>query len=77
MRGVEFHRKLVERFNFHNFDLIMDNYVSRSGLDPRMRTFSKEHQITSVLFAAMNGDLSTSMILTTDLTHLIRSRTKD
>ena len=58
MRGVEFHRKLVERFNFHNFDLIMDNYVSRSGLDPRMRTFSKEHQITSVLFAAMNGELT-------------------
>lgn len=55
VRGVEFHRKLVERFNFHNFDLNMDSYVSLGGIDPRLRTFSKEHQITSVLFAAMKG----------------------
>ena len=55
VRGVQFHKKLVQRFNFHNFDLIMDNYVSHGGLDPRTRTFSKDHQITSVLFAAMKG----------------------
>jgi len=56
VRGIEFSRALVERFNFHNYD----NFVSAIEYkqDPRRRTDERHvDTITALCWAASQGDL--------------------
>ena len=57
VRGIQFAKMLVEKFNFHQFDNL--NH-SEKKVDPRRLTVfkGKGPQIASLLFASMKGDLS-------------------
>lgn len=55
VRGIEFCRHLVERFNFHNFDML----AGASGkTDPRVsRTRLQATSVNELIWAASKGDL--------------------
>ncbi|CAJ0959639.1 unnamed protein product, partial [Mesorhabditis belari] len=55
MRGVEFCKKLIESFNFHNYDSLL--HADSKKLDPRRRVGNRETElVVSLLYAAQNGD---------------------
>lgn len=55
VRGIEFCRRLVETFNFHNFD----NLTGTSGKrDPRLNPIqAKAREVNEMIWAASKGDL--------------------
>uniref|UniRef100_A0A915EJB7 glutaminase n=1 Tax=Ditylenchus dipsaci TaxID=166011 RepID=A0A915EJB7_9BILA len=57
-RGVLFCQKLIDTFNFHNYDSLL--HADSKKIDPRRRLGNKETDlIVSLLFACKNGDLET------------------
>jgi glutaminase len=59
VRGLEFCKSLVKRFNFHNFDNLANN-DTRNKIDPRKdHKTSKQQIITEFLYACMECDLNT------------------
>ncbi len=55
VRGVEFCRKLVEHYNFHNYDILVNE---SSKKDPRGKKYeSKVNDLVSLIWAATYGDL--------------------
>lgn len=55
VRGIDFCRRLVDRFNFHNFD---DLTGHSSKLDPRLNPIQvKARQVNEMILAASKGDL--------------------
>lgn len=55
VRGVEFCKKLTERFNFHNYDNLVNNGRKK---DPRKKKFeTKIDHVLALIWAAANGDL--------------------
>lgn len=57
-RGVVFCQKLIETFNFHNYDSLL--HADSKKIDPRRKLGNKETDlVVSLLFAAKNGDLET------------------
>uniref|UniRef100_A0A1I7ZXF7 glutaminase n=1 Tax=Steinernema glaseri TaxID=37863 RepID=A0A1I7ZXF7_9BILA len=56
VRGVEFAKKLVGEFNFHNFDNVQ--YGPRLKVDPRHTSQHLQQQISNLFFAVRNGDIS-------------------
>jgi|GEM_PF-29434 len=55
VRGIEFCRRLVKRFNFHNFDNLTGN---SSKKDPRLNPIQvKARQVNEMIWAAGKGDL--------------------
>lgn len=55
-RGVEFSERLVERFNFHNYDSMV---TSDQKIDPRRNQLeSKSDLVLHFIWAASQGDLS-------------------
>eukprot|EP00761_Pharyngomonas_kirbyi_P010108 gb/GECH01010126.1/.p1 GENE.gb/GECH01010126.1/~~gb/GECH01010126.1/.p1 ORF type:complete len:543 (+),score=126.82 gb/GECH01010126.1/:1-1629(+) len=59
VRGIEFCKKLVERFNFHNYDNLVGVTDKNVGkIDPRRKTGSvRQEEVTALLYAAASGDL--------------------
>ncbi|VDO84319.1 unnamed protein product [Soboliphyme baturini] len=56
VRGVTFSKKLVERFNFHNYDSLVHGDLNK--IDPRKRPFDAIHPTDNDIFcAAASGDL--------------------
>jgi glutaminase len=56
VRGVELCRRLVDTFNFHNYDNLVGGHNKR---DPRRgRAQSKAEQVVAVCWAASEGDLA-------------------
>ncbi|KAL3120994.1 hypothetical protein niasHT_009645 [Heterodera trifolii] len=57
-RGVHFCKKLIDRFNFHNYDSLAHNESQK--FDPRRRVGEREKTaVVSLLFASKAGDLNT------------------
>lgn len=55
VRGVDFCKKLTERFNFHNYDNLVNNGRKK---DPRKKKFeTKIDNVLALIWAAANGDL--------------------
>ena len=55
VRGIEFCRRLVDTFNFHNFDNLTGN---SSKKDPRLNPIQvKARQVNEMIWAASKGDL--------------------
>ncbi len=55
VRGVEFCRRLVETFNFHNYDTLTDASAKK---DPRIsRTRRQATRVNELIWAASKGDL--------------------
>ncbi len=55
VRGVEFCRRLVETFNFHNYDILTDASAKK---DPRIsRTRRQATRVNELIWAASKGDL--------------------
>lgn len=55
VRGIEFCRRLVETFNFHNFDGLTGNSAKK---DPRLDPIQvKARQVNEMIWAASKGDL--------------------
>ncbi|KHJ89789.1 ankyrin repeat protein [Oesophagostomum dentatum] len=58
-RGVAFCKKLIEKFNFHNYDSLL-HADTLTKLDPRVRVGNRDTElVVSLLFAAKNSDLDT------------------
>ncbi|EPB67536.1 ankyrin repeat protein [Ancylostoma ceylanicum] len=54
-RGVAFCQKLIETFNFHNYDSLL--HADSKKHDPRRRIGNRDTElVVSLLFAAKNGD---------------------
>ncbi|GMR34300.1 hypothetical protein PMAYCL1PPCAC_04495 [Pristionchus mayeri] len=54
-KGVAFCRKLIENFNFHNYDSLL--HADSKKVDPRRRVTSRDTElVVSLLFAAKMGD---------------------
>ncbi|CAD5218157.1 unnamed protein product [Bursaphelenchus okinawaensis] len=57
-RGVKFCQKLIEAFNFHNYDSLL--HADSQKIDPRRAMGSRETDlVVSLLFACKNGDFET------------------
>lgn len=57
VRGIEFCKRLVAAYNFHNFDNVIEGNSDK--LDPRLRRHaSKIENITALCWAASLGDLT-------------------
>uniref|UniRef100_A0A914W3A5 glutaminase n=1 Tax=Plectus sambesii TaxID=2011161 RepID=A0A914W3A5_9BILA len=57
VRGVEFCKKMVEKFKFHNYDTLL--HAEAEKFDPRKaHGVENANQVVVLLFAAKNGDLS-------------------
>ncbi|KAK0405514.1 hypothetical protein QR680_018032 [Steinernema hermaphroditum] len=56
VRGVEFAKKLVAQFNFHNFDNIQ--YGPKRKVDPRHTDQHLQQQVSNLFFAVRVGDIS-------------------
>lgn len=54
VRGVEFFRKLVEKHNFHNYDILTND---SSKKDPRVRKYDSKNDVITLIWAATYGDL--------------------
>ncbi|CAI4231202.1 unnamed protein product [Auanema sp. JU1783] len=55
-RGVAFCQKLIDTFNFHNYDSLL--HADSKKLDPRRRLGNRDTElVVSLLFSAKNGDL--------------------
>eukprot|EP01083_Nonionella_stella_P079641 218613_1 len=58
VRGVEFAKKLVERFNFHHMDNLRGILAQGDKIDPCMKVHERrESLVTQLLFAASRGAL--------------------
>lgn len=56
VKGIEFAKKLVEHFNFHNFDSLL--FETEKKIDPRRKKYETEvNEVMSLIFAASNGDI--------------------
>lgn len=56
VKGIAFAEKLVERFNFHNFDSLL--FETDTKIDPRRKKYeSKVNEVMAMIFAAASGDL--------------------
>ncbi|KAF8362812.1 glna-1, partial [Pristionchus pacificus] len=54
-KGVAFCKKLIENFNFHNYDSLL--HADSKKVDPRRRVTSRDTElVVSLLFAAKMGD---------------------
>uniref|UniRef100_A0A7E4VR31 glutaminase n=1 Tax=Panagrellus redivivus TaxID=6233 RepID=A0A7E4VR31_PANRE len=57
-KGVLFCQKLIDTFNFHNYDSLL--HADSKKIDPRRKLGNKETDlVVSLLFAAKNADLET------------------
>ncbi|KAL3123036.1 hypothetical protein niasHT_001236 [Heterodera trifolii] len=57
-RGVSFCQKLIDTFNFHNYDSLL--HADSKKIDPRRRLGNTETDlIVNLLYASKNGDLET------------------
>lgn len=57
-RGVMFCQRLIEAFNFHNYDSLL--HADSKKIDPRRRLGNKETDlVVTLLFACKHGDLET------------------
>ena len=55
VRGVEFSKRLGERFNFHNYDSLINN---NEKIDPRKHKYEhKIDNVISLIYAASYGDI--------------------
>uniref|UniRef100_A0A0N4ZIT7 glutaminase n=1 Tax=Parastrongyloides trichosuri TaxID=131310 RepID=A0A0N4ZIT7_PARTI len=58
VRGVKFCQRLIETFNFHNYDSLL--HTDEKKIDPRRRVGNKDTDlVVSLLFAAKNGEIQT------------------
>uniref|UniRef100_A0A0K0E4B9 glutaminase n=1 Tax=Strongyloides stercoralis TaxID=6248 RepID=A0A0K0E4B9_STRER len=58
VRGVKFCQKLIETFNFHNYDSLL--HTDEKKIDPRRRVGNKETDlVVSLLYAAKKGEIQT------------------
>lgn len=57
VRGVEFFKRLVQKFAFHHFEN-HSSHPSQSKLDPRKQAFASDlHELVSFLYACAEGDI--------------------
>lgn len=55
VKGIEFCKKLVERYNFHNYDIISGSTTKK---DPRLNKYEfQSKNIVSLIWAATYGDI--------------------
>ena len=55
VRGVEFSKRLGERFNFHNYDSLINN---DEKIDPRKKKYeNKIDNVIGLIYAASHGDI--------------------
>tara|TARA_B100000123_G_C25687660_1_gene409301 strand:- start:517 stop:966 length:450 start_codon:yes stop_codon:yes gene_type:complete len=55
VRGVEFSKRLGERFNFHNYDSLINN---DEKIDPRKKKYeNKIDNVIALIYAASHGDI--------------------
>lgn len=67
LRGMEFCKRLVQRFNFHHFDSLVGVVEYGTKEDPTKETGTKEmnpdQMVVALLFAAATGDLKSMQTL--------------
>ena len=57
VRGIQFAKLFVDKFNFHQFDNLNNHYEKK--IDPRRLNFaSPGYQLSKLLFASQNGDIA-------------------
>ncbi|TKR82190.1 hypothetical protein L596_015952 [Steinernema carpocapsae] len=56
VRGVQFSQRMVEKFNFHNFDNI--HYAEKIKVDPRRSRHHYQQQLSNLFFAVRDGDIN-------------------
>lgn len=56
VKGIDFAKELLQRFNFHNFDSL--NFELQHKKDPRRKKYQKKtEEVMSMIFAASAGDM--------------------